>query len=181
MVLFRAMRQFHRHGFHATSVQTLVEGTGIGRGSLYDTFHSKRGLFICALRRYISTRLFRAALDQPSARGAILGVFESLIEQSRDGCFVVNTSIELAPHDQEIDQVVAEAVHETEQLFLRLIDQAQATGEIPASVDPALAARGLLGLYLSLGVLLRAGSVKFGLREVERLAAALLTDRNPTW
>ena len=177
------MRQFHRHGFHATSVQTLVDCTGIGRGSLYDTFHSKRGLFVCALRRYISTRqqLLGAALDQPSARRAILGVFETLIEQKRDGCFIVNTSIELAPHDQEIAQVVAEAFHETEQLFLRLIGQAQATGEIPASIDPGLAAKGLLGLYLSLGVLLRAGSGKSALREVERLAVALLTDRNPTW
>ena len=139
------MRQFHRHGFHATSVQNLVDCTGgIGRGSLYDTFHSKRGLFICALRRYISTcqQLLAAAFDQPSARGAILGVFETLIEQARDGCFIVNTSVELAPHDQEIAQAVAETFHETEQLFLRLIGQAQATGEIPATIDPGLAARG---------------------------------------
>ncbi|MDE2901470.1 MAG: TetR/AcrR family transcriptional regulator [Chloroflexota bacterium] len=132
VVLSRSMRQFHRHGYHATSVQTLVDCTGIGRGSLYNSFHSKRRLFICALRRYISTRqqLLDAALDQPSARGAILGVFERLIEQSRDGCFVVNTSVELAPHDREIAQVVAEAFHETEQLFLRLIDQGQATGDV---------------------------------------------------
>ena len=69
-VLSRAMRQFHRHGFHATSVQNLVDCTGIGRGSLYGSFHSKRGLFICALRRYIKNRHqhLTAALDQPSCR-----------------------------------------------------------------------------------------------------------------
>ena len=176
------MRQFHRHGYHATSVQTLVDCTGCGRGSLYNTFNSKRGLFICALRRYISTRqqLLVAALDQPSARGAILGLFESPIEQSRDGCFIVNSSVELGPHDHEIAQVVAEAFHETEQLFLRLIGQGQASGEIPATVKPGLAARGLLDLYLSLSVLLRAGSGTSALPEVERLVAALLTDRGPT-
>ena len=112
--------------------------------------------------------------------GALLSVFESLIKQARDGCFIVNTSVELAPHDHEIAQLVADAFNETEQLFLRLIGQGQTAGEIPASIDPGLAARELLDLYLSLGVLLRAGSGKSSLREVERLAAALLTDRNPT-
>ena len=52
-VLVRAGQQFQRHGYHATSIQALVDCTGSGRGSIYDVFDSKRDLFIRALRRYI--------------------------------------------------------------------------------------------------------------------------------
>ena len=51
-VLDRAMDLFWKQGFEATSVQQLVEVTGINRGSMYDTFGDKRELFIQALTRY---------------------------------------------------------------------------------------------------------------------------------
>lgn len=37
---------FRRHGYAATSVEQIVEATGVHRGSLYATFQSKRGLFL---------------------------------------------------------------------------------------------------------------------------------------
>ena len=39
-----AMRVFWQRGYAATSVQDLVEGTGLSRSSLYSTFSSKQGL-----------------------------------------------------------------------------------------------------------------------------------------
>ena len=47
-----AMQVFWRRGYAATSVQDLVDGTGLGRGSLYNAFGSKQGLYEAALRRY---------------------------------------------------------------------------------------------------------------------------------
>ena len=38
-----AMEVFWRRGYAATSVQDLVEGTGLSRSSLYSTFESKQG------------------------------------------------------------------------------------------------------------------------------------------
>ena len=181
--LARAQRQLLRHGYHATSIQTLVDCTGLGRGSIYDTFDSKRGLFISALRHYtaIHHQSLNSLLDRPSPRAAILSVFERTIKGSPDGCFLVNTSVELSPHDPEIAQIVSESFHEIEQVFLRLIGRGQAAGEFPHAVDTALAARGLLDLYIALCVLIRSGSDQSSRRDVVRLAAALLTtDRNPT-
>ena len=174
--LARAQQLFLRHGYHAPSIQALVDCTGSGRGSIYDTFDSKRGLFIRALRHYITIHQQRlqALLDQPSPRAAILSVFERTIEESPDGCFIVNTSVELSAHDPEIAHIVSAALHETQQLFLRLIDRGRAAGEIPFSVDPPLTAHGLLGLYLGLCVLIRSGAATPALLDPVRQAAALL-------
>lgn len=171
-VLARAQQQFQRHGYHATSIQALVDCTGSGRGSIYGTFDGKRDLFIRALRRYIEghhQRLQARADDQSSFRAAILSVFECVIEECPDGCFTVNTAVELSPHDPEVEQIVSAALHETEQLFRRLVDQGQVSGEIASTVDPALTAGGLLGLYLGLCVLIRARP-----RDLVQQAAALL-------
>lgn len=46
-----AAEVFRRRGYAATSIEQLVEATGVHRGSLYATFGSKRGLFLRALER----------------------------------------------------------------------------------------------------------------------------------
>ncbi|MGD9921955.1 MAG: TetR/AcrR family transcriptional regulator, partial [Pseudorhodoplanes sp.] len=55
-VLEKAMRAFWDRGYEATSLQDLVDHTGINRGSLYATFGDKHALFIAALRRYDESR-----------------------------------------------------------------------------------------------------------------------------
>ena len=54
-VLDRAMAAFWTRGYEATSIDDLVEATGINRGSLYGTFGDKRRLFLMALDRYWDT------------------------------------------------------------------------------------------------------------------------------
>ncbi|ADV84368.1 TetR/AcrR family transcriptional regulator [Terriglobus saanensis] len=49
-----AMHLFWEHGYEATSIQELVEATGVQRQSLYDTFGSKHELFLQSLMRYQS-------------------------------------------------------------------------------------------------------------------------------
>src|SRR3989337_2583926 len=51
--LEKAMQTFWARGYEATSMQDLVDCTGINRGSLYATYGDKRALFVAALHRYI--------------------------------------------------------------------------------------------------------------------------------
>lgn len=46
-----AANTFLRTGYEATSIDDLVEATGVHRGSLYKAFGSKRGLFLLALEQ----------------------------------------------------------------------------------------------------------------------------------
>ena len=52
-VLDRSMREFWERGYRETSVDDLVNATGVRPGSLYDAFPGgKRRLFLDALDRY---------------------------------------------------------------------------------------------------------------------------------
>ena len=58
-VLDHAMKTFWSKGFMATTVQDLVESTGLGRGSLYNAFTSKdtTAYFMSGLGRHADTML----------------------------------------------------------------------------------------------------------------------------
>ncbi len=57
VVLESAAEAFVHGGYEATSVDDLVQRLGLHRGSLYQAFGSKRGLFLAALRHHIRTKL----------------------------------------------------------------------------------------------------------------------------
>ena len=157
-VLAKAIARFSRHGYHATSISDLVDCLRIGRGSIYDTFGSKRGLFLRALRFYIDScdRSFQGMLNQsPTTVRAIIGVFQ---DAAANGCFIVNAGIELASHDAEITRIVTGFYRAAEHRFRVLVEQGQRTGEISASTDPLQTAHVLFGLLLGLWVLVRSGA-----------------------
>ena len=52
VLLDQAMAVFWRNGYQGTSIQDLVEATGVNRGSLYATFGDKCGLFLAVLDHY---------------------------------------------------------------------------------------------------------------------------------
>ena len=110
-VLAKAVRRFSTHGYHVTSVKDLEQCMGIGRGSIYDTFGSKRGLFVSALRSHIERydASLRKIVDQSAAPAAALrGVFTGAVS---DCGLIVRTAVELAAHDDEIGRIVADLVH----------------------------------------------------------------------
>lgn len=76
---------FARRGFAATSVDDLVKALGLHRGSLYQVFGSKRGLFLAALRRSVTAD--PAASTQrtaPTARPELDLVLVAALELAAD-------------------------------------------------------------------------------------------------
>lgn len=161
--LDKAMQAFWTHGYEATSLQTLVDCTGLNRGSLYATYGDKRTLFLAALHRY-DERMRRELLADIEARyaprEAIRQLFLAFMAQVPErgggrGCFVTNTALELAPHDPEIGRIVAHAQSEIEAFFARTIRKGKAQGAIAAHVRPVETARGLLASLIGFVVLAR--------------------------
>ncbi|MFD3516540.1 TetR/AcrR family transcriptional regulator [Streptomyces sp. NPDC058657] len=107
-----AMRAFWAKGYEATSTQDLCEATGLGRSSIYNTFSSKRDLFLRALTHYVDMMNARQAalLEDASMSGAdriralfalvIDGEFEVREKGRSIGCLTVNTTVELARYDE---------------------------------------------------------------------------------
>ena len=181
-VLEKAMQAFWARGYEATSIQDLVDCMGLNRGSIYAAFGDKRSLFLKALQHY-ETYHRRSWLDtlrsRHTPRAAILSVFEGAIgaalsDRSRSGCFLVNTAIELSPHDREVADAVAAGLRETEGFFRDRILDGQDSGEIPAHIDAVDTARTLLGLLTGLRVLARSRPERPLLEALADQAAALL-------
>ena len=184
-VLDQAMRTFMARGFEATSIQDLVDSMDLNRGSIYATFGDKRSLFLKTLAHYEMHHRqawFAALRQNHTPRDAILSVFEGAIatalsDRGRFGCFLVNSAIELSPHDDDVAEVVAEGLTNTEKSFRDLIKEGKKIGEIPPHVDPTTTARVLLGLLVGLRVLARGRPERPLLKALADQASALLRQR----
>lgn len=162
----KAMATFWSQGYHATSLQDLVDNMGINRASLYDTFQDKYSLFLdslCAYRLVYIKSYLAEQMKKHTPREAIINYFLDMILKAddRNGCLMVNTALELSAHDDKVAKIVEESFNHIERNFFRkLIQLGQATGEIAKSVVPITTARALLSLLIGLCVLSRGKSNK---------------------
>jgi TetR/AcrR family transcriptional repressor of nem operon len=167
-VLQKAMNLFWHKGYNGTSMQDLVDGLGISRSSMYDTFGDKHTLFMKALENYkkIATAEMKAIVDNaPTAKEAIRKMFEyTVIELLRDdqhkGCFLVNAAVELASHDQEINKMLCENDRQLEKYFHEAIKKGQSTGEISAEKNAHALAQFILNSIKGIRVTSRSGADK---------------------
>ena len=180
-VLDAAMDCFWWDGYEATSIRELAAEMGINAPSLYNAFGDKRSLFREVLRRYVecSTRAriarFETSLPPKQAIRAFLNeIVERSLGDDRRGCLLVNSALEIAPHDQELGAEIAAHLDEIEAFFHRAIASAQADSSVPAGRDPVDLARMLLGVTLGVRVLARSHPQRELLEGVVRPALSLL-------
>ena len=181
-VLMKAMNLFWRQGYKATSMTDLAKVMGLGRASIYNKFDNKHGLFVRALRHYdkVWRENWLADLTKSSSpREAILDVFEAaidacLVDGSRDGCLLINTALELSPHDPEVADIVTRAFTEMEAFFRTSVERGKALGEIRDTVAEERTASALLGLFIGLRVLVRSRPEEPLLRSIMQQAEDLV-------
>ncbi len=160
-----AIEVFRSHGYHGTSVQDLIDGTGLARGSLYKAFHDKRSLFLAALDHYTAGSLQRIgdSLAAPgSARDAIGATLmgyasRAAAQQGQRGCLLTSAAMELMPEDAEVSALITRMFRRMEDLFAAAVIRGQAAGEIPRSHDERAIARALLCTIQGLRVLGKTG------------------------
>lgn len=142
-VLNKAMELFWKKGYHATSIQDMVEHLSINRASLYDTFGGKKNLFHKSLELYCGkhkegTLMFLK--NEKSVKEGIRKLFEMAISDSisdvdRKGCFVVNTTTELIPGYDSVKRVLARNRVAFEKIFYEFLLAGQQSGEIAKDKD----------------------------------------------
>jgi TetR/AcrR family transcriptional repressor of nem operon len=169
-------------------VKDLVEETGITAASLYNAFGDKRAMFRVALDHYIENSVgerIRRCEALP-AREAIGAFFQDILDRSlrdRDhkGCLLVNSALEIAPHDAGFQETIASVLRRIEKFFLKCVTAGQADGTITRSVSARNLAQNLLAVLMGLRVLARVRPEKALLEGVIQPALALLdrTDVKP--
>ena len=162
-VLEAAMQRFWNNGYEATSMRDLADRTGMTTPSLYNAFGDKRAIYRLVLDRYVrlalETGLAIFGSDDPPLH-ALERYFDATIEEVladglHKGCLVVNTALEVAPHDQDFRDVVTKVFDEIEKSVRDCVAAGQRDGSILTSQPAADIARLALSIILGLRVLAR--------------------------
>jgi TetR/AcrR family transcriptional repressor of nem operon len=181
VALDAAIQCFWSRGYEATSVRHLSDAMGISGPSLYNAFTDKRTLY----RRSVDHFFERGFCDrtkrlelQHSPRMAIVAFFDeiialSLADKERKGCLIVNSALEVAPHDPEFQAALSLVLGDMEAFFKRCVTAGQKSGEISAASSTDDLAKMLLGLLMGLQVLARSRPEPKLLRGLVRPALAL--------
>jgi TetR/AcrR family transcriptional repressor of nem operon len=177
--LEKALDIFWQRGYQSVGLTELLEGMGIARQSLYDTFGNKRQLFIRAIEHYRDTRL-AGALAMLEREGSptknvkdVVKFFEQLaLDKRARGCLVANSLVELGPHDREIRELLARTLGLLENGIAKALRKAKRLRELPAGRSPRALARALTNSLVGMAV---TGKLALGKATVADIYAGTLS------
>ncbi|MFE5329763.1 TetR/AcrR family transcriptional regulator [Embleya sp. NPDC056575] len=178
-----ALDAFWRAGYEATSTQDLCDATGLGRSSIYNTFSSKRDLFLRALRRYIehmtSVQVANLESDRP-VHDKIRDLLTSIVVDETDtpgdrrGCLVVNTAIELSGRDVEVTALLERDYRRRHAAIRAAIDAGRLDGDIDRDKDADALAHAVIGAVSGIRLAARSGVDRAGLTAIAETTLAAL-------
>jgi TetR/AcrR family transcriptional regulator, transcriptional repressor for nem operon len=156
---------FWRQGYAATSLDDLMRVTGLGKGSIYGAFGDKRNLFLAALRVYADERVAHAREALNSEKPAIerlrdlfrVREMRKRSPASCPGCFLFNSTTELALHDPGVREISKRVYDAIEQLLIETAERAKKDGDLPVEVDAFELGRLLLAVTQGLTFLEKTG------------------------
>ncbi len=135
-------------GYNGTSMQDLVNVTGLNRSSIYNSYGGKFQLFKEALCHYqrLQNGILQSLQDvSRSPKDAIKllfdGVWSEMSSESAKGCFLSNCATELSNTEPQIREFLAENQKSVVNTFEKLIIKAQEVGEIDQSKDANILAQ----------------------------------------
>jgi TetR/AcrR family transcriptional repressor of nem operon len=181
-VLDKAMRLFWEQGYEKTSMTDLVEHMGIHRRSLYDTFGDKHTLFLKAMDRYgdkVKAALAGEVKRSKTAPEALQIIFDFMIrgeEDSPSGCLTVNSAVELATRDADVDTKSTNAFTLAEHLLKEIILWGQRDGEFTSDYDAGELAEYLHNVWVGLRVMARTSVTKEKLQRIANISMKLLEE-----
>ena len=181
-VLERATDLFWALGYNGTPPQTILDGTGLSRSSLYDTYGDKHTLFLKCLRHYRETETvagIRYLDEAPDPAAAIRRLFQGYWEyaqayRQKKGCLMVNTLNEVAPHDTEVAEIVQENRRALEDAYFRAIRRGQQQGKINKTHPPRALARYLVNTLWGLTTQIKLGIDKKVADDIVKIALSAL-------
>jgi TetR/AcrR family transcriptional repressor of nem operon len=159
---------FSSKGYSETSMEDIVQATGVSRYGLYGTFGSKRELFEQALEEYaegMGKRSFLRLLEPGASLEHIRAIFEERVQdmccaETNKGCLFIHTAMELAPQDEELRGVLQRFMKRMSKAFAIGLDSAKGRGEVAGDVDVDAAGEMLTSSMFGLAVLGRTGFPK---------------------
>lgn len=173
---------FWLQGYEATSIQDLVDHLGISRSSLYNTFKDKHSLFLMTLDQYEASNgaQLAAMFNQLGfSKATIEQLFESQIDNLLSdehcrGCFMSNSTAELAHCDAKVASRANRRRVKSEELFYQAVVNSQAAGELSREQDARALARFLVSTMQSLAVTVKTRPDRQVLEDIVKVTLSVL-------
>ncbi|MEM6569606.1 MAG: TetR/AcrR family transcriptional regulator [Planctomycetota bacterium] len=173
---------FWRHGYDGTGIRDLEEALGIGRKSLYDTFGSKRELYLRAIGQYAETVIGRICSRLESTDGTPLQNLERVLDRLSShhgsdeslGCLLGVAMGQVDAADDELADAVRVPLRRLEGAFERVLRRAQDAGEVRTDARPRDVARQLVALTQGMALMGRLDDGAARPRSVARATLDLL-------
>tara|TARA_Y100000588_G_scaffold306682_1_gene330490 strand:+ start:515 stop:1096 length:582 start_codon:yes stop_codon:yes gene_type:complete len=139
----RCMLLFWEQGYFKTSIDDLVKTSGLNRATIYNQFGNKDAFFNAMLEQYeqdVTSQLTAPLKQKPGGLQAIHAFFEQLESLSEDGqlkngCFYINSAVDLPMHTPEIAEKVNGFIKFLTDLFRNALTRAQSAGEVSQELD----------------------------------------------
>ncbi|MYE99428.1 MAG: TetR/AcrR family transcriptional regulator [Gammaproteobacteria bacterium] len=175
-VLARALEQFWREGYEASSVNKLLDCCDINRGTLYNSFTDKNTFFKIVINHYndLLDRQVAASLKNPALGTweAITTFFDEAVvnvraRQRNLGCLLVNSLCSSVNYDGEIKRVLRASLNRIRKALVERLREARTKGKLKKGLDEYLAADILMNALYGIRVNSRNGK---SARQLESLA-----------
>lgn len=168
---------FWEKGYERTSLSELLQVMQIHRKSFYDTFGSKRKIFLLALQDYhdeVGRVMRERVAREDTGCGKIRAVFASSRELDAGagrGCLIVNTIAEGSEEDPGIRELVSGWIDEIREYFLAFLQRDRDAGLLPQDTDLQREAERLSNALIGFSLQLRLGRSP---QELDALMEAIL-------
>jgi len=173
-VLTNAMEQFWKEGYEASSVQKLLDCTGINRGTLYNSFGDKDTFFKSCVDQYnamLGEQIGRSLKNQSLGPWeAISALFDETVVNITNrhrsmGCLLVNSLCESTNYNKDIKRMVRASLAAIRKPLLARLREAQKKGKLKKGVSAEFAADALMNTLHGIRVNARDGKNAKQLRE----------------
>lgn len=174
-VLTNAMEQFWREGYEASSVQKLLDCTGINRGTLYNSFGDKDTFFKSCVDQYnnVLDKQIAASLKNSklSSWEAIEAYFDETVlnvtnKHRSMGCLLVNSVCESINYDKEMRKVVRGPLATIRKALGARLKEAHKNRKIKKGISAEFAAEVLMNSLHGIRVNSRDGKTPKQLKEL---------------
>ncbi|MFS0869056.1 TetR/AcrR family transcriptional regulator [Paenibacillus xylanilyticus] len=179
-VLEKAMKLFWEQGYEKTSMSDLVEHMGIHRRSIYDTFTDKRTLFFKTMERFenrTDAKLGAGVKQSKTAKEALQFIFDYMSNGEEDappGCMFVNSAVEMACRDEDVDAKAVGGFERVEHLLVEIVTWGQQNGEFTDRYEAQELAEYLHNALTGLRVMARTSVSKEKLSRITTMTMQIL-------
>jgi TetR/AcrR family transcriptional repressor of nem operon len=180
----RASRDlFWSQGYAGTSLDDLGEATGLGRGSLYNTFGDKHTMFLRSLDDYCTEASdgVRAGLRDPEMApyDRLVAHVEAITasiaaDTERRGCLMAKSAAELSATDPDVSKRIKRNLDAWLRELTATISEAQRDGDVDPDPDPRALASLLLAVLRGIEALRKGGVSTATINAAAEQAIALL-------